>query len=101
MKIVDTTIFSPPLIGKTKEKWLFWCDYCLYPAIFILYEGSGMSTGCERCLRGNMERVRKVEEEMNMEDWWRYFTTEDGIVMAIWYPYTIDDIFWWQINNLR
>ncbi len=35
------------------------------------------------------------------EDWWRYFTTEDGIIMGIWYPYTIDDIFWWHIGNLK
>ena len=56
LKVIDTTSFQPPKIGKKKEKWIFRCNCCDYSAIFILYEGEGMSTGCEEC-PGDMERV--------------------------------------------
>lgn len=58
MKVIDATLAwgNIPVIGKKKEKWLFKCDHCGNEAIFILYEGDGMSTGCERCRIGDMER---------------------------------------------
>ena len=61
MKIIDLT-GELPIIGEKKEKWEFRCNNCRYYAIFILWSGSGMSTGCEKC-HGDMERVRKVPEE--------------------------------------
>jgi len=62
MKIIDLTKFEPVVIGGTREKWLFQCDSCGYLAFFVLWKGSGMSTGCERC-GGDMERKTKVMEE--------------------------------------
>lgn len=62
MKVVDTTAFMPSFFGPKKEAWVFRCDRCQHEAIFILYKGSGLSTACEMCLMGNMERESKVIE---------------------------------------
>ncbi len=66
MKTVDTTKFTPPLIGNPKEMWVFKCSFCSHIAFFILYKGTGMSTGCEKCHIGDMERgymIKKMEEK--------------------------------------
>jgi len=59
VKIIDVTLWHPPVIGGIKEKWLFQCDRCGLRAIFILWKGEGMSTGCEWC-NGDMERKSKI-----------------------------------------
>lgn len=59
MKVIDTTMFGPVVIGGVKETWLFECNRCGYNAIFVTWKGAGLSTGCELC-RGDMERIGKV-----------------------------------------
>ncbi len=73
MKVIDATLAwgNIPAIGKKKEKWLWKCDYCRYEAIFILYEGDGMSTACDRCKIGSMERryvLKTSTGEMNEKE---------------------------------
>lgn len=89
MKVIDTTKLVPVIIGGTKEKWLFRCDTCGYQAFFILWKGSGMSTGCERC-GGDMERKYKAED-LAVEF---LYTTKDGVVNSL----SLSELYW-SIGN--
>lgn len=59
VKTIDTTLWQPSVIGGKKVRWIFRCNCCDYSAFFLLWEGQGMSTGCEKCT-GDMERVNEV-----------------------------------------